>query len=83
MQPNHPPNESPHTQTPEPPQSPIMPEAEARRKPVFDPTGRVEQINPDEVKIADVRRHPIGLFFLYLQVFLGVGLSFLLIFYRH
>mgnify|MGYP002397702272 CR=1 FL=1 len=67
MQPNHPPNESPHTQTPEPPQSPIMPEAEARRKPVFDPTGRVEQINPDEVKIADVRRHPIfGLIFLVL-----------------
>lgn len=71
--------ESPKQNT-EPEQSPIMPEAEAQRRPVFDPTGRVEEINADEVKIADVRRHPIGLFFIYLQVLVGIGLSFILIF---
>lgn len=64
----------------EPKQSPIMPIAEERRRPVFDPTGRVEQINHDEVKIADVRRHPIGLFFIYLQTFLALGLAFFMIF---
>jgi uncharacterized membrane protein YdbT with pleckstrin-like domain len=64
---------------PEPKQSPIMPEAETRRRPVFDPTGRVEQINPDEIKIADVRRHPIGLLILYMQFFVGIGLSLFLI----
>lgn len=57
-----------------------MPQAEQRRRPVFDPTGRVEAINPDEVKIADVRRHPIGLFFIFLQVFFALGLAFVLIF---
>ncbi len=64
----------------EPQQSSIMPKAEEQRAPVFDPTGRVEQINQDEVRIADVRRHPIGLFFIYLQVLVGLGLSFILIF---
>lgn len=57
-----------------------MQEAEKRRRPVFDPTGRVEDINPDEVKIADVRRHPIGLFFMYMQVMIGLGLGFIIIF---
>jgi uncharacterized membrane protein YdbT with pleckstrin-like domain len=64
----------------EPKQSPIMPQAELERRPVFDPTGRVEQINPDETKIADVRRHPIGLLFIYIQLFLGLGLSLFMIF---
>lgn len=63
-----------------PKESPIMPAAEQRRRPVFDPTGRVEQVNLDEIKVADVRRHPIGLFFIFLQVFAALGLSFLLIF---
>lgn len=63
-----------------PKDSHIMPIAEQRRKPVFDPTGRVESINPDEIKIADVRRHPIGLFFIYLQFIFGISLSFILIF---
>lgn len=57
-----------------------MSEAESRRNPVFDPTGRVEQINHDEIKIADVRRHPIGLFLIYLQVLVGLSVGFLIIF---
>lgn len=73
-------NPLPEQESGEPRQSPIMPEAEARRRPVFDPTGRVETINPDEVKIADVRRHPIGLFFIYIQTFIALGLSLMLIF---
>lgn len=68
----NPDNEQPNR---EPEQSPIMPEAEERRRPVFDPTGRVEQVNADEVKIADVRRHPIGLFFIYVQATLALGLG--------
>ena len=74
------PNEPNLDQDGKPQQSPIMPEAEAQRRPVFDPTGRVEQINLEETKIADVRRHPIGLFFIYLQVLVGLGLSFIIIF---
>lgn len=63
----------------EPKESPILPKAEEQRRPVFDPTGRVEEITSEEVKIADVRRHPIGLFFLYLQTFLALGIAFTLI----
>lgn len=73
-------NPSPADKPGEPKQSPIMPEAEVQRKPVFDPTGRVEQINHDEIKIADVRRHPIGLVFIYIQIFVALGLSLGLIF---
>jgi len=58
-----------------------MPDAEKQRRPVFDPTGRVEQINPNEIKIADVRRHPIGLVFIYVQTFVALALSLGLIFY--
>lgn len=58
-----------------PAQSPITGEAFERRKPVFNPMGRVEDINADEVKVADIRRHFFGLFIIYLQVVLGVGLS--------
>lgn len=71
---------NPDNQPPqEPVESPILPEAERRRKPVFDPTGRVEQVMHDEVKVADTRRHPIGLFILYMQTIVGLGLAFLLI----
>lgn len=63
-----------------PKESHILPQAEQQRRPVFDPTGRVESINPDEVKIADVRRHPIGLFIIYLQFIFAIGLAFFLIF---
>lgn len=51
----------------------IMDKAIKDRRPVFDPTGRVEQINSDETKIADIRRHPFGLIIIYLQfIFAGV-----------
>lgn len=73
-------NQTDSNQPEGPKDSHIMPIAEERRRPVFDPTGRVESINPDEIKIADVRRHPIGLFFIYIQVFLALGLAFFLIF---
>lgn len=59
----------------EPTQSPITEEAFERRKPVFNPMGKVEDINQDEIKVADIRRHFFGLFLIYLQVVLGVGLS--------
>lgn len=58
----------------QPQQSPIMPKAEQERRPVFDPTGRVESINPNEIKIADIRRHPFGLFVIYALTFLTVAL---------
>lgn len=58
-----------------PKQSNIAAKAEAQRKAVFDPTGKVEAINPDETKIADVRRHYVGLVLLYVQVLFGVLLA--------
>lgn len=74
------PDQLPEDSYSEPKQSPIMDEAEQQRRPVFDPTGRVEQINASEVKIADIRRHPIGLFFIYVQVIVALSLSLFLIF---
>jgi len=59
----------------EPTQSPITGEAFERRKPVFNPMGRVEDINSDEVKVADIRRHFFGLFLIYLQVVVALILS--------
>lgn len=53
----------------------IATNAEVRRKPVYDPTGRVEHINADETKIADVRRHLFGLIALYTQVIVGLLLA--------
>lgn len=66
--------------TEKPKDSPILPNAERRRAPVFDPTGKVENLMSDEVQVADVRRHPFGLFVIYLQFVIGIGISFLLIF---
>lgn len=71
---------NPDDQTPQPKESDILPKAEDRRVPVFDPTGKVEQIMHDEVKVADVRRHPFGLFIIYLQTIVGLGIAFILIF---
>lgn len=62
----------------EPEQSPITAKAFEQRKPVFDPTGRVEDMDPDEIKIADVRRHPIGLIFILFQFIVGFGAAFVL-----
>jgi hypothetical protein len=58
-----------------PKKSPITEQAFKQRKHVFDPTGRVEQITPDETKVADVRRHPFGLVMIYAQFVLAIGLS--------
>jgi uncharacterized membrane protein YdbT with pleckstrin-like domain len=63
-----------------PTDSHILPKAQERRKPVFDPTGKVEQITSDEIRVADVRRHPFGLFVIYLQAIVGLSIAFLLIF---
>ncbi|HYF96987.1 MAG TPA: PH domain-containing protein [Patescibacteria group bacterium] len=58
-----------------PKQSPITEEAFKQRKPVFDPTGRIEQITDAEVKVADVRRHPFGLIVLYVEFIVATGLA--------
>lgn len=55
--------------------SDIAPEAFERRKPVYDPTGKIEQINHDEVRVADIRQHPFGLFVIYLQISLALLLA--------
>jgi len=74
-------NEQPdQTTSQEPKQSHIADEAAKRRKPAFDPTGRVESLTANEVMVADVRRHFIGLLLIYLQVIVALGLSFVLIF---
>lgn len=61
-----------------PKQSDIVPKAAERRGRLFDPTGRVEGLTAEETLVADVRRHPIGLFFLYLQILVGLGLALIL-----
>lgn len=58
-----------------PKQSDIADKAAEQRKRVLDPTGRVESLLPDETLIADVRRHPFGLFLIYFQIILGLTLS--------
>ena len=63
-----------------PGQSHVLEQAKQHRQPVFNPMGRVEDINDHETLIADVRRHPIGLFIIYLEVVFAIGLSFLIIF---
>lgn len=61
-----------------PKDSHITPQAFERRQPVYDPTGRIEQINRDETRVADIRQHPFGLFLQYAQIsgglILGLGL---------
>lgn len=69
MNPEHPPQN----------QSDIADKAAEQRAPVFDPTGRVEQLNPQEIKIADVRRHPFGLVVIFIQAILALALAFGLI----
>lgn len=57
-----------------PVQSPITEEAFKRRQPVFNPLGKVEDINEDEVKVADIRRHPFGLLVVYVETLLAYAL---------
>jgi Bacterial PH domain len=66
--------------SPGPKQSDIAAKAAERRKPLFDPTGRIEGLTAEETLVADVRRHPFGLFLVYLQIFVAFGLALLLIF---
>lgn len=75
---NVPPNQA-DTNSEGPVQSPITQQAFDQRKPVFNPMGRVEDINKSEVKIADIRRHPFGLVLIYLQVIVAYILAFGLI----
>lgn len=53
----------------------IMEKALERRKPVFNPMGRIENIDDDEIKIADIRRHPVGLVIIYIQFIFAISLS--------
>jgi hypothetical protein len=61
-----------------PKQSDVAEKAAEQRKRLFDPTGKVEGLTSDETMVADVRRHPFGLFLLYIQIFVGLGLALLL-----
>lgn len=67
--------ESAQQQNNGPVQSPITQQAFERRRPVFNPMGRIEDINVEEVKIADIRRHFFGLFLIYLATVVAVALS--------
>lgn len=52
----------------------IMENAKKRRRPVFDPTGRIEHIDEGEIEIADIRRHLIGLVIMYAQFIIASAL---------
>ncbi|MBW3568725.1 PH domain-containing protein [Candidatus Parcubacteria bacterium] len=58
-----------------PARHPITESAFSDRQHVFNPLGRVEDINQEEVKIADIRRHFFGLFIKYLETILAIGLA--------
>lgn len=58
-----------------PMESNIAEKAGEQRPPVFDPTGRVEQLSSHEIKIADVRRHPFGLVVIFLQAIIALALA--------
>lgn len=73
-------NSADNTNETGPKDSHIAPQAFERRKPVFDPTGRVEQLTSAETKIADIRQHPFGLFIIYAQILVALGLSLMMIF---
>lgn len=64
----------------EPKESDIADKAAAKRRPVFNPLGRVEQLTSEETKIADIRRHPFGLIIIFIQTIIGMGLALFLIF---
>jgi hypothetical protein len=55
--------------------NPITEKAFQQRKHIFDPTGHLEQLDADETKIADIRRHPFGLILIYGQFVLAAILS--------
>ena len=61
-----------------PKRSDIADKAAERRGRLFDPTGRIEGLTPEETLVADIRRHPFGLFLIYSQVFLALILGIFL-----
>ena len=63
-----------------PKQSDVADKAAERRKRLFDPTGRIEGLTAEETLVADIRRHPFGLFLIYFQIFLALSLSLILVF---
>lgn len=63
----------------EPKQSDIADKAAERRGRLLDPTGRIESLTTDETLVADVRQHWFGLFLIYLQITVALGLSLFLI----
>lgn len=63
-----------------PKESDIAEKAAQKRRPAFNPLGRIEQLTSDETKIADIRRHPFGLFLIFLQTIVGFGLALIIIF---
>lgn len=69
------------TQTKEPKQSELTEDAFEKRKPVYDPTGKIEQINHDETRVADIRQHFFGLITIYIQTAVGLILSLGMIFF--
>lgn len=64
-----------------PKESDIAQKAAEKRRPVFNPMGRIEHITSEETKVADVRRHPFGLILIYIQIILGIGISLAFIFF--
>lgn len=63
-----------------PKHSDIAQKAAEKRRPVFNPLGRIEHMTSDETKVADVRRHPFGLILIFVQIILGLGISLAFIF---
>ncbi len=72
--------EDQNQQTEGPKQSDIAGKAAERRGRLFDPTGRIESLTSEETLVADVRQHPFGLFLIYLQISVALGLGLVLIF---
>lgn len=72
--------EDQNQQTEGPKQSDIAEKAAEQRGRLFDPTGRIESLTSNETLVADVRQHPFGLFLIYLQISVALGLALLLIF---
>lgn len=56
----------------------ITHKAVKHRKPVFDPTGRIEALMDNETLLFDVRRHVIGLIFLIMQIVFAICLAVVL-----
>ncbi len=67
--------QQPDNTTDQPKQSDIADKAAEQRGRLLDPTGKIESLTANETLLFDVRRHPFGLFLLYLQAFVGIFLG--------